>query len=1204
MPCSDAKITCLAITMLLELVKQKQALSGILGELQKPGRIVHGLTNSSKSFVLAELLNNSDLPVIFLTQGHHDSQIYYQEIKNLSAKSVFNFHCQEISPYEQINSDVGLLSNQYEIFQNWAKSETSLTVMQFKSLAQLYHNKTALQERLLHIDKQSKLSPNDLAKELVKLGYLKDHTVTNRAQFSQRGDIFDIYPIVGSPIRIEFFGDEIENIRTFSIESQRSIKNIDSFDVHPRYMIAREEADGFAEQLKSQFEARASELAGDAQENIEALAEADLSAAEEGLYWEGVEHYRSVFGPEPSSLFEFLPEECHIVFDEWEDLRYKAEEWQEQIIKQNQETIGLGKVLPLSKPLHLDLDAIKKSLDEYKQKLYIQTFTEETNGSAALSYEINTYPAERFASKVDMFVEAIKVFLNEGQQVVIFSEQPQRVLGILKEWDVPAIYLEKIFGAEGKSEDHLKTHPGLSLDDVAGTVLIQRDGTEEGFRIPCLNIAVLTDRELFGRSRQAVARQKNIIGSRRSDESFSEISQLKADDYVVHYKHGVGQYMGTDFVELTNAGYKQMREYLVVNYADESRILIPVDQVHLLSRYRITGDTKPKLSKLGGMEWDRTKKKVRKSVQKIAQDLINLYAVRLKQKGHQYSHDTPWQIEMEDAFPYTETKDQLKSIEDIKVDMQSEKLMDRLICGDAGFGKTEVVLRAAFKCVMEGKQVAVLVPTTVLAQQHYNVFSDRFAPYPVRVGLLSRFKTAKEQKDVVERLKIGECDIVIGTHRLIQKDIKFKNFGLLVIDEEQRFGVSHKEKLKSMRVDVDVITMSATPIPRTLHMALSGVRDISLISTAPVNRRPVKTYVGEYKDSVVRNAILHELERGGQVFFLHNRVETIERVAHDLKEMIPEATIGIAHGQMSDRDLEDVMFSFINEEFQILVCTTIIETGLDISTANTIILDKANAMGLSQLYQLRGRVGRSDVQAYAYFLYRSDTEISETARKRLKAIRELTRLGSGYQVALRDMEIRGVGNILGAEQHGHMLSVGFDLYSKLLQDSIDELKGTISESDFESESIVDINITAFFPEAWIEDKSQRMNEYKRLSMIRNSNGLNSLIEEWKDRFGKLPPETLNLIEVVKVKLLAKQAKVTAINQEANGIKIVTDIRLQGWLPIQRSLATFLQTKTVFKSGAIGSPNAQPYILVKTDGMDPELQIESIKEILTKLKESL
>ncbi|MDD9897683.1 MAG: transcription-repair coupling factor [Candidatus Melainabacteria bacterium] len=1157
--------------MLLDLIQQNNKFAAIYSKLNKDGQIIHGLTNSAKSLMLANLVQRSQSPIIFVVANHHEAQTYYQEIKNLSNKPVFNFLCQEVSPYDQINSDITVTSSQYEIFDSWQSGQSSLTVMNIKALAQLYIKQKLFEENSFFINSDTEIDPQNLAQKLTLLGYNNEAMVEGRGQFSHRGDILDIYPITGEAARLEFFGDNIESIKTLNTNSQRSSEPIEFVHITPRYSIIRSEDDGLSQKLE--------ELA--AKHQIEDLI------AQDSLYFEGVEYYRSLLGQEASSLFDYIPANIHLVLDEWQDLTNLGRDWNQTLIDQYQEGVKNHKLIPLETSLHLDQTQLIEQVNECKRKLYLQTMVEAIDGSSdQISYEILSHPAERFASKVEEFIEYMRKKLREKQNIVIFSEQPHRVLNILREWDINALYqadLEAVNIVDLAKEDK-------------GKVIVQRDGLEEGCLLPELNIVILTDRELFGRSRQAVAKQKtkkSEAGSKR--EIYTDISELKVDDYVVHYKHGVGKYKGTEFIELDGGSTRQ--EYLAIEYADEARILIPVDQVNLLSRFNINQEIKPKLSKLGGTDWERTKKKVKKSVRAIAQDLINLYALREKQTGYKYPHDTPWQIEMEDAFPYTETEDQLKAIDEVKQDMETSKLMDRLICGDAGFGKTEVILRAAFKTIMEGKQVAILVPTTVLAQQHHDTFSDRFAAYPIRIGLLSRFRTAKEQREVVNKLKLGELDLVIGTHRLLQKDIQFQNIGLLVIDEEQRFGVSHKEKLKSMRKDLDVISMSATPIPRTLHMSLSGIRDISLIGTPPTNRKPVKTFVGEYKNNVMRNAILHELERGGQVFFVHNRVENIDQVAHEVQQLVPEAAVRVGHGQMKDKELEDVMFAFVNHEFNVFVCTTIIETGLDIANANTIIIRDANAFGLSQLYQLRGRVGRSDLQAYAYLLYNPENEISAQARERLRAIRELTNLGSGYQISIRDMEIRGVGNIFGAEQHGHMLSVGFDLYCKILSDTIEEMKGNVDAIELEDSCTIDIKVNAYFPENWISNIKQRMNEYKRLSLARDEATLDHLSNEWRDRFGRLPQEALNLIDISRIKIRANKAKIGSINQEGDSIKIANKLRLQQWLQSQRKLPAFLQSRINFKAGAVGARSSDSMISVKVSGLDTESRLTAVKDII-------
>lgn len=1158
---------------IFELIQNNKKYAEIYEKLRRSGQIIHGLTNSSKSLILSSLFNQTTLPMLFVVQNHHDAQTYCREIKNLCpGKKVFNLFCQEVSPYDQINSDVGVLSSQYEIFEAWKRNENIFVVANIKAFAQKYIDKSLFDHKTLVLNPESTVSPTELAKDLIYLGYSKEALVETRGQFSQRGDITDIYPIVGDPIRIEFFGDEIENIRTFNIATQRSIIKIDSVKIHPRFLIIREENDGLNQLLK--------ELA--LKSNIE-----NFDLGENLLYWEGAEYYRSLIGQNSSTAFDFIPEQTHLVLDEWHDLINFALEWDNKQKNLYREGLEQCKLIPIKEELHLNYESIKNSFDKFRNKLYVQISPENIEGlhEKEFSYPITSYPCERFSSKVNEFVSFIKEKLRQEQNLIIFSEQPQRVLGILKEWDIPASYTN--------INDEIGD---LLSSNQLSRVLILRDGLEEGCKLPDLNLVFLTDRELFGRSRQAVAKQKNTKATGKSVKDFyTDIAELQPGDYVVHYKHGIGLYQGTELVEFNKSHLRQ--EYIVIEYADEARVLIPVDQVNLLSRFTVNQEHKPRLSKLGGNEWERTKQKVQKSVKRIAEDLINLYAIREKQKGYKYPHDTPWQLEMEDAFPYTETEDQLKAVEEVKKDMESEKLIDRLICGDAGYGKTEVIIRAVFKVIMEGRQVSILVPTTVLAQQHFNVFSDRYAPYPIRIGMLSRFRTAREQREVVAKLKLGEIDLVIGTHRLLQKDIQFKDLGLLIIDEEQRFGVSHKERLKLFRKDLDVISMSATPIPRTLHMALTGIRDISLITTAPTNRKPVKTYVGEYKNSIIRNAILHELERGGKVFFVHNRVENIQSIAYAIQELVPEASVRYAHGQMQDRELEDVMFSFVNNEFNVLLSTTIIETGIDIPDANTIIINQATNFGLSQLYQLRGRVGRSDLQAYAYLLYAVDKEMSDSARERLKAIKELTNLGSGYQIAIRDMEIRGIGNVFGAEQHGHMLSVGFDLYTKMLTDTLEELRGRLPEVNYDTYCTVDIKINAYFPETWISDKKQRINEYKRLSNCREEQGLDAFINEWQDRFGKLPLQAMNLVEVCRVKILASRSGILSINQEADSIKFAVSIRLQTWLGVQRGLSSYLQNKITFKPGAVGARAGNSMIILKITGMEEEQKLQAIKEII-------
>ncbi|MGN1124764.1 MAG: transcription-repair coupling factor, partial [Candidatus Gastranaerophilaceae bacterium] len=656
----------------------------------------------------------------------------------------------------------------------------------------------------------------------------------------------------------------------------------------------------------------------------------------------------------------------------------------------------------------------------------------------------------------------------------------------------------------------------------------------------------LTDRELFNkRSKEITVSKKNYY--KEKQEYIESINDIQTGEYVVHSIHGVGIYRGLNQQEIDG----QLKDYLTIEYASNDKLHIPAEQINLLCRYRGSGSVKPKLSRMGGSDWENTKNKVKKAVETIAYDLLRLYAKRKLRKGIQFDVDSNWQIEMEEAFEYTETPDQMRTIDEVKKDMESENPMDRLICGDVGFGKTEVAMRAIFKAITSGKQVAVIVPTTILALQHYQTISERFKPFAMNVDLLCRFRSPKEQKETLKKLALGECDVVIGTHRLLQEGVQFKDLGLLVIDEEHRFGVRHKDKLKQLRENIDIISMSATPIPRTLYMSLSGIKDMSLINTPPKNRMPIKTFVGEFNEQIIKNAITHELDREGQVFYLYNRVETIQDFKIRLQKIVPNARIVVGHGKMNVSELEQVMLDFSNHEYDILLATTIIENGLDIPNANTIIIHDADKFGLAQLYQLRGRVGRCEKQAYCYCLYTKNKMLTEEAVKRLKAIKEFTTLGSGYQIAMRDVEIRGVGNLLGTKQHGHMINVGFDAYCELLDEAIKEIQGEVVEK--QEPTIVDINVTAYIPDEWVGSSEQKMIEYKRLSDVKNITELDYIIDEWKDRFSKMPEPVENLIKLIKIRLSATSANISLIRETQDTIRIYTPYTTMEWNMIKDKL---------------------------------------------------
>lgn len=828
---------------------------------------------------------------------------------------------------------------------------------------------------------------------------------------------------------------------------------------------------------------------------------------EEGFF-EGVEVYQSYFNDNLVSVFDYLKDYV-IVFDEMSEIFAKYEFISDNYDNQLQENLKLALNYELKGNNHFEIDEFHNQIAGF-EKIGLNNFIDFDFDDLI---EFESQPLKGYFSGVNDTVEYLKT--KEGYEIIVATDYPERVKEIFAE--------HNIFDMKFM---HTLSCSGSIIDD--------------------LKLILLTDRELFNK------RSKEVTASKRSyykekQEFIESINDIKEGEYVVHSVHGVGIYKGLTQQQLDG----QYKDYLTIEYANKDKLHIPAEQINLLCRYRGSGTIKPHLSRMGGNDWSNTKAKVKQEVEKIAYDLLRLYAKRKMVDGIQFEPDTPWQVEMEEAFEYTETPDQMKAIVDVKSDMESEGPMDRLICGDVGFGKTEVAIRAIFKAVSSGRQVAVIVPTTILAMQHYQTIQERFKPFGVNVQLLCRFRGAKEQKQTVKELVAGACDVVVATHRLLQDDVKFKNLGLLVIDEEHRFGVRHKEKLKKLKENIDIISMSATPIPRTLYMSLSGIKDMSVINTPPKNRLPVKTFVGEFNETAVKNAITHELDRDGQVFYLYNRVETIEEFKSQLQNLVPNARIGIGHAQLDEKNLEQVMVDFANKEYDILLCTTIIESGLDIPNANTIIIHDADKFGLAQLYQLRGRVGRCDRQAYCYCFYKHNKNLTQEAVQRLKAIKEFTTLGSGYQVALRDIEIRGVGNILGTKQHGHMVNVGFDTYCQLLEETVNELKGEHVEKT--PPTIVDINITAFIPDEWVGSTEQKMIEYKRLADVKSQIELDYVTDEWQDRFSKPPESVQNLIKLIKIRLAATEAKISVIRETADNIRIYTPYLPAEYKIIQASL---------------------------------------------------
>lgn len=915
-----------------------------------------------------------------------------------------------------------------------------------------------IKERLLHFRNDSDLNLEELTHTLVALGYERVGQVEMPGQFSVRGGILDLYPLTEeNPWRIELWGDEIDSIRTFDAQSQRSLENLEEITIYPA-----------AEQTGKK-----------------ALV----------------------------SFLDYFPKNQSLIFlDEPNRLLENARAVEEEFIQscRNREKKGSR---TLSEDWICQVDALCRAWNRRNCVSVSALEPRQEGWKVTEKFYLTVKSINAYNSSFELLVKELKQYKKQGYQIALLSGSRTRAERLAKDL----------------SEEGLNAFYSQDYDRQIqpGEIMVVYGHVKKGFEYPLIKFAVISESDIFGQEQKKKKKKKNYNGKRIQD-----FSELSIGDFVVHEKHGLGIYKGIEKVEVD----KIVKDYIKIEYRGGSNLYILATQLDALQKYAGAEAAKPpKLNKLGGQEWNKTKSRVRGAVRNIAKELVELYAVRQEKEGFVCGPDTVWQREFEEMFPYEETEDQLSAIEDTKRDMESTKIMDRLVCGDVGYGKTEVALRAAFKAVQESRQVVYLVPTTILAQQHYNTFVQRMKDFPVRVELLCRFRTPAQQKKAIEGLKKGQVDIVIGTHRVLSKDVEFKNLGLLIIDEEQRFGVVHKEKIKQLKKDVDVLTLTATPIPRTLHMSLIGIRDMSVLEEPPMDRIPIQTYVMEYDEETVREAINRELRRGGQVYYVYNRVNDIAEVALRISKLVPDARVDFAHGQMSERELERVMYGFINGEIDVLVSTTIIETGLDISNVNTMIIHDSDRYGLSQLYQLRGRVGRSNRTAYAFLMYRQNMVLRETAEKRLTAMREYTDLGSGFKIAMRDLELRGAGNLLGAEQHGHMNAVGYDLYCKMLSEAVKEAKGIHTMEDFET--TIDLNMDAFIPDSYISNEFQKLDTYKRIAGIESQQDYDDMLEELLDRFGEMPRAVLNLLAIAKLKALCHQAYVTEIKQLGKEVRI-------------------------------------------------------------------
>ncbi len=1125
--------------------------------------VLKGINRLPKGLISSALAQANEQKLLVICPTLEEAGRWTAQLEIMGWKTVNFYPTTEASPYEPLNPESEMIWGQMQVLSNLNTSESKednyAIVTTEKALQPHLPPPDIFQNYCLNIEAGMTEKSKKFDEILVKLGYERVNLVEVEGQWSRRGDIVDIFPVSSEvPVRLEWFGDELEKIREFDPATQRSLDKLDYILLTPIGLNTI-----IANTIKDKKDNLDDYLSAEEQEGLENYN-----------YPPGMQRFLGIAFEEPSCILDYLSPNTLCVFDEIEQCQSHSDRWLDYIEEHWQD-----KEKPLPKIHRTFQDSLK--LIQKFSKLYLYELSEFSNKNALdlSSRPLPTTP-HQFAKLAEILRGKREIYTGmnlEKYSSWLISAQPSRTVSLLQEHDCASQFIP-----------NPRDYPAINKSHIQGTAIaLKYSGLAEleGFILPTFRIVVVTDKEFFGQ--HVLATAGYIRKRRRAASKKVDLQQLHPGDYVVHKSHGIGKFLKLESLAT--------REYLVLQYED-GILRIPADSFDSLSRYRHTGSTPPKLHKMTGKTWQKSKQRVRKNIKKLAVDLINLYAKRAKNTGFTYPLDTPWQQELEDSFPYQPTPDQLKAIQDVKIDLESDRPMDRLVCGDVGFGKTEVAVRAIFKAVTSGhKQVAFLAPTTILTQQHYHTLKERFAPYPINIGLLNRFRTTSEKKEILQRLATGELDIVVGTQQLLGKSVKFKDLGLLVVDEEQRFGVNQKEKIKEIKTHVDVLTLTATPIPRTLYMSLSGIREMSLITTPPPSRRPIKTHLSRYNPDVVRTAIRNELDRGGQVFYVVRRVEGIEKLAAQLKRMVPSARIAIGHGQMDVNDLEMTMLSFNNGEADILVCTTIVESGLDIPRVNTIIVEDAQKFGLAQLYQLRGRVGRSGIQAQAWLLYPSKSQLTETARKRLRALQEFSQLGSGYQLATRDMEIRGVGNLLGAEQSGQLESIGFELYMEMLQEAIREIQG--QEIPKVEETQVDLQLTAFIPTDYIPDMEQKMSAYRAIAVANSKKELSQIAAEWNDRYGKLPIPVQQLLQVIELKQLAKSVGFSRIKPEGKQhIVLETPMEEPAWKLLQEKLPQHLRSRFVY------SPKK---VTVRGLGvMKPQKQLESLLEWLEKMQDAV
>ena len=1121
----------------------------ILPNFKKFNDYIENVKNNTNPIMLSGLTDSGKVHFAYSTRFYAEKPICIITYNELQAKKIIKnleyftndlsfFPKKEIMAYDYLAESKDTTYNRIACLNGIHNKTAKIIVTTIEAVSQKLIPEEVLYKNILELKVGETINLEEIKQKLVSLGYERTEVAQSKSEFSIRGGIIDIALSEKEGIRIELWGDEIDSIRTFDVNTQRSKDKQKEIKIYPAHEFVLEKGlEEFAQEIED---------------------ERDREEILEGNYTTKIDKYWNNFYSNSNNTFiDYIKEDYLIFLDEVSKIKARSE----NVIKDTKNLIKsliekkryVPQLLEKTEDYIEFLDRIKDTQNIYLENKDIGFVDKQSMHAKRNGYSFSYREVNFFRSSMDLLFKEVQEGLGEGTTIAILcgsQNNIKRTKELLSEKINSPKHLEKLIITEGS--------------------------LTEGFECFDFNLLVISIEELF-----------NIPKKRRkAPEQFRQgetiiFSDLKVGDYIVHRTNGVGQFIGINTIKTDDV----TKDYIKIKYKDDGILYVPTSSLDNVKKYIGSGDGAPRLNKLGSKDWAKAKAKVRSNLQEIAKDLIELYAKREKAKGFMFSKDTEWQKEFEEKFPFIETNDQLRSIEEMKKDMESEKPMDRLLCGDVGYGKTEIAIRGAFKACMDQKQVAYLAPTTILASQQYDSFKERMKDYPIRIELLNRFVSSAKQKEVIDGLKTGEVDIVVGTHKILNDKIEYKNLGLLIIDEEHRFGVKHKEKIKKLKNNIDVLTMTATPIPRTLHMSIVGIRDMSCLYEPPHNRRPVQTYVLEYDDEVVREGITRELEREGQVFYLYNNVENIDKKADDISKLVPDAKIAYAHGRMSGSEIEDIMQKFVDKEIDVLVCTTILESGIDIPNANTIIVENADRLGLAQLYQIRGRVGRSDKQAYAYITYKRDKMINEVAEKRLKAIKEFTEFGSGFKIAMRDLEIRGAGSLLGEIQHGHIDEVGYDTYCKILDEVVKEQKGISVEE--EPEITIDINVSSFIPDSYIENSDLKMESYRNIALCRTEEDLNNIKEDLEDRYGKLPEEVTNLINIAKIKEMCKNSGIIKVLQKQNNIVLYFDsdkctLDMAG-------LVHKYNNKIKFSTGVV------PYITYKVQ--DQKNVISEIEEIL-------